>query len=130
MVEVANDLMPIAVCIDELKSPDQKKRINSVKSLGTIAIALGPDRTRLELLAYIMELMDDDEEVLLTLAETLPTLLDVSGGPQHAEYVLKPLEKLCESEETSVREKVSIFSLDLFIFEMDSYFERKEHFSK
>ena len=107
MVE-SQDLLPIAVCIDELKSPDQKKRIKSISSLESIAIALGPDRTRLELLPYIMELMDDDEEVLLTLAETLPTLLNVSGGPQHAEHLLKPLEKLCESEETTVREKVSI----------------------
>ena len=52
-----------------------------MKSLSTVAVALGSERTRLELLPYINELMDDDEEVLLTLAETLPTLLDVSGGP-------------------------------------------------
>ena len=99
--------MPIALLIDELKSQDQKKRISSVKSLDTVARALGPERTRLELLPYINELMDDDEEVLLTLAETLPTLLDHSGGPQHAEHVLRPLEKLCSSEETTVRDKVS-----------------------
>lgn len=61
--------MPIALLIDELKSPDQKKRINAVKGLNTVAVALGPERTRLELLPYILELMDDDEEVLLTLAE-------------------------------------------------------------
>jgi len=66
-------LYPIAVMIDELKSPEQKKRIGSVKNLSTIAIALGPDRTRQELLPYILELMDDEEEVLLVLAETLPT---------------------------------------------------------
>lgn len=29
-------------------------RINSVKNLGTIAVALGPDRTRNELLPYIL----------------------------------------------------------------------------
>ena len=67
-----SNLYPVAVMIDELKSVDQKKRINSVKNLGTVAIALGPDRTRQELLPYILELMDDDEEVLLTLAEILP----------------------------------------------------------
>ena len=66
-----NQLYPIAVMIDELKSADQKKRIAAVKNLNTIAIALGPERTRQELLPYILELMDDDEEVLLTLAETL-----------------------------------------------------------
>ena len=51
--------------------------------------------------------MDDDEEVLLVLAETLGTMLDYAGGPQHAEHVLRPLEKLCNIEETAVREKVS-----------------------
>ena len=72
MVESTSNLYPVAVMIDELKSVDQKKRINSVKNLGTVAIALGPERTRQELLPYILELMDDDEEVLLTLAEVLP----------------------------------------------------------
>lgn len=43
-----------------------------MKNLGTVAIALGQERTRNELLPYVLELMDDDEEVLLTLAEILP----------------------------------------------------------
>lgn len=50
--------------------------------------------------------MDDDDEVLVVLAETLSTMLDYAGGPQHAEHVLRPLEKLCTIEETVVREKV------------------------
>ena len=108
MVDANNShLYPIAVMIDELKSADQKKRINSVKNLGTVAIALGQERTRQELLPYILELMDDEEEVLLTLAEILPSQLEYAGGPQYAEHVLRPLEKLCASEETTVREKVS-----------------------
>ena len=109
MVEPNNShLYPIAVMIDELKSSDQKKRINSVKNLGTVAIALGQERTRQELLPYILELMDDEEEVLLTLAEILPSQLEFAGGPQYAEHVLRPLEKLCASEETTVRDKVSL----------------------
>jgi len=59
------------------------------------------------LLPYILELMDDDEEVLLALSETLGSFLDYAGGPQHAEHVLRPLEKLCAIEESTVREKVS-----------------------
>ena len=81
MMESNTNLYPIAVMIDELKSSDQKKRINSVKNLSTVAIALGQERTRQELLPYILELMDDDEEVLMALAEILPTLLDYAGGP-------------------------------------------------
>ena len=102
-----SQLYPIAVMIDELKSPDQKKRIGAVKNLNTIAIALGPERTRQELLPYILELMDDDEEVLLVLAETLESMVEFVGGPMYADEVLRPLEKLCQSEETTVREKVS-----------------------
>ena len=47
--------------IDELKSDDKKKRIASVENLSTICIALGTERTRNELLPYIMDLMDDEE---------------------------------------------------------------------
>lgn len=59
-------LYPIAVLIDELKSEDQKKRyptsrlyhmlyrVNSVKNLQQIAIALGMERARNELLPYIL----------------------------------------------------------------------------
>ena len=78
-----------------------------MKNLGTVAIALGGERTRQELLPYILELMDDEEAVLLVLAEVLPSMLELSGGPQYAEHVLRPLEKLCASEETTVRDKVS-----------------------
>lgn len=106
MVENSH-LYPIAVMIDELKSSDQKKRVNSVKNLTTVAVALGQERTRQELLPYILELMDDEEEVLVSLAEILPSQLDNAGGPQYAEHVLRPLEKLCASEETTVREQVS-----------------------
>jgi serine/threonine-protein phosphatase 2A regulatory subunit A len=106
--QTKDSLYPIAVMIDELKCDDQKKRIASVRNLSTIAIALGPERTRSELLPYMLELMDDDDEVLVVLAETLPSMLEFAGGPQHAEHVLRPLEKLCTIEENVVREKVSL----------------------
>lgn len=57
---------------------------------------------------YIMDLMDDDEEVLIALAETLDgKFLDYVGGPLFAPHLFKPLEKLCEVEESTVRDKVS-----------------------
>ena len=51
--------------------------------------------------------MDDEEEVLLALAETLGGFLDHTGGPAHAIHLLKALEKLCLIEETVVREKAT-----------------------
>lgn len=39
--------------------------------------------------------MDDEEEVLLALAETLGQFLDYVGGPAHCMHVIRILEKLC-----------------------------------
>lgn len=59
-------------------------------------------------LQFDADLMDDEEEVLLALAEVLGSFLDYTGGPAHAIHIIKPLEKLCQVEETTVRDKVSI----------------------
>lgn len=88
-------LHPIAILIDELKSEEQKKRINAVMNLSTISVALGPERTRSELLPYILEMLDDDEEVLAALAKTLGSILNNCGGPAYAEHLLSILERLC-----------------------------------
>ena len=45
--------LPVNTLIDDLKHEDMKKRINSVKNLNVIASALGPERTRLELLPFL-----------------------------------------------------------------------------
>jgi serine/threonine-protein phosphatase 2A regulatory subunit A len=68
---------------------------------------LGPERTRNELLPYVVELLEDDEEILVQIAESLGNMLDTVGGPTQAESILKVLEKLCAIEEISVREKVT-----------------------
>ena len=39
-------LYPIAVLIDELRNEDVQLRLNSIKKLSTIALALGTERTR------------------------------------------------------------------------------------
>jgi serine/threonine-protein phosphatase 2A regulatory subunit A len=116
-VDPKNTLYPITVMIDELKSDDKKKRVNAVKNLSTISIALGKERTRNELLPYIMDLMDDEEEILIVLAQSLDgNFLDYVGGPLFAPHLFKPLERLCEIEETTVRDKAvdsikNIFSM-------------------
>ena len=40
--------------IEDLKSEDLRRRVNAVKNLGTIAQVLGPERTRTELVPFIM----------------------------------------------------------------------------
>lgn len=46
-------------------------RLNSVKKLATIALALGEERTRTELVPFLTETIYDEDEVLLALAEQL-----------------------------------------------------------
>lgn len=69
------------------------------------ATALGPQRTREELLPYLTETVDDEDELLLVLAEELGNFVDHVGGPAYAFHILKPLECLATVEEESVREQ-------------------------
>ncbi len=48
------DLYPIAVLIDELKHEDMHLRLNSMQRLTTIAGALGVERTRGELIPFLV----------------------------------------------------------------------------
>jgi serine/threonine-protein phosphatase 2A regulatory subunit A len=50
--------------------------------------------------------MEDEDEVLLALAEELGNLVDYIGGPPFSHILLGPLENLANVEETVVREKV------------------------
>ncbi|KAE8666074.1 Serine/threonine-protein phosphatase 2A 65 kDa regulatory subunit A beta isoform [Hibiscus syriacus] len=67
-------LYPIAVLIDELKNDDIQLHLNSIRRLSTIARALGEERTRKELIPFLSENNDDDDEVLLAMAEELGVL--------------------------------------------------------
>ncbi|RUP43613.1 armadillo-type protein [Jimgerdemannia flammicorona] len=103
--ENEEQLYPIAVLIDELKHDDTTLRLNAIRRLGTIACALGPQRTRDELIPFLDESIDDEDEVLLALAEELGNFSEYVGGPEQAHVLLGPLENLAAVEETVVRDK-------------------------
>lgn len=105
MAAIDEPLYPIAVLIDELKNEDIQLRLNSIRKLSTIARALGEDRTRKELIPFLSENNDDDDEVLLAMAEELGVFIPYVGGAEHANVLLPPLEALCTVEETCVRDK-------------------------
>ena len=92
-------------CSDELKNEDKALRLNSVKRLSTIALALGEERTRQELIPFVGDSNDDDEEVLLAMAEELGSFTTYVGGSPYAYTLLPPLEQLSSVEETVVRDK-------------------------
>ena len=48
-----NSLYPIHLLMDELKSDDVVLRLASIRRLSTIALALGPQRTREELIPFL-----------------------------------------------------------------------------
>lgn len=100
-----DNLYPIAVLIDELRTDDVQIRLRSIEKLSIIARALGPERTRDELVPFISETVYDDDEVLLALAERLGHLIPEVGGLDHAYTLLQPLETLSTVEETIVRDK-------------------------
>ena len=49
--------------INELQNPDIQLRLNSIRRIGSIAQALGPERARGELVPLLAELDDDEDEV-------------------------------------------------------------------
>ena len=51
--------------------------------------------------------MEDEDEVLLAMAEELGNMIPHVGGKEHAHVLLLPLETLCAPEEALVRDKVA-----------------------
>lgn len=54
-----------------------------------------------------VESIDDEDEILLAVAEELANFSEYVGGPEYAHYLLSPLENLASVEEVLVRDKVS-----------------------
>ena len=101
----ASTLYAVALLVDELKNEDIALRLNSIRRLSTIAVALGEERTRNELIPFLNESIDDEDEVLLALAEELGNFVAYVGGAAHANALLPPLETLATVEETVVRDQ-------------------------
>lgn len=104
---IDSSLYPVAVLIDELRHDDLQSRMHSIKHLRTIATALGAERAREELVPFLQEILDDDDEVLIALAEQLGQGVSWVGGPAFVHTLFGPLEELCNVEEISVREKAT-----------------------
>lgn len=77
-----------------------------MRRLPTIAIALGEERTRTELLPFLEEVAQEDEdEVLSALSEELGAFVEYVGGPAHGNAIIPPLEILSGMEEPAVRDR-------------------------
>ena len=104
--------MSIAMMIDDLRAHEREPRVTAMKALLTISQTLGPERTRTELIPYITDYLDDDDEVLKAMASALGVMLPDVGGIPHVGVLLGPLELLASLDEVTVRdEAVSSLSL-------------------
>ena len=100
--------------LEDLKSEEIPKKANAMRNISMIGSALGFERCRNELVPYLNEFLDDEEEVLIALAEIIPQLFDLIGGKNYAYLLLDVLERLCAIEDTSVcAAAVSSFKLIL-----------------
>ncbi|ODQ64162.1 ARM repeat-containing protein [Nadsonia fulvescens var. elongata DSM 6958] len=100
------ELYPLALLMDELKNDDITLRLNAMHRLPTIAMALGAERTRVELVPFLEEVAQEDEdEVLTALAAELGSFVPYVGGPEFGHVLLPSLEALSCVEEPVVRDK-------------------------
>lgn len=99
------DVYPLAILIDELKHDDIATRVAAMKRLPTVALALGEERTREELVPFLLDVAKEDEDEILTvLGEQLGDFTDLVGGKEHLHVLLDVLANLAVSEEPVVRE--------------------------
>ncbi|KAJ8920305.1 hypothetical protein NQ315_011967 [Exocentrus adspersus] len=80
-------------------------QIDITKKLSILAKHLGVETTRNELLPFIKENIDYHDEILLNLCEQLRHFIPLVGGYQHSKPILDILIKLCNTDETIVRDK-------------------------
>ncbi|KAI9306671.1 hypothetical protein BJ944DRAFT_159465, partial [Cunninghamella echinulata] len=100
-----SEIYNVSRLIEDLKHEDIQNRINAINKLNLITDALGPERTRTDFIPFLQELIDDDDEVLAALAESLGQLIDAVGGPEYASGLLPLLENLAAVEDATVRDK-------------------------
>ncbi|KAG5480706.1 hypothetical protein CUR178_05841 [Leishmania enriettii] len=102
----------VKTMIDNLRSEDPEARLSSMRGIHLIATTLGPERTRDELLLYLTDYLDDNDEVLRVFANALGTMLPEVGGVEHTSSLLAPLEILGSLDEVTVRDE-AVASLQL-----------------
>ena len=114
-------LTSVIELIENLRSNNPELRLASTKALHYISQALGPERVRTELIPYIMDYNDDDDEVLEMLATMLGSMMNAVGGVEYVNCLLMPLESLASISEVTVRDQaiVSLNVLASSIFSPD-----------
>ena len=82
-----------------------------MEQLTVIAKALGAARCREELLPFLTEFTDDDDEVLVELGKQIRKLIPYVGGEEYAYTLLAPLEELAASVDDAAVRVAAVQSL-------------------
>jgi serine/threonine-protein phosphatase 2A regulatory subunit A len=91
---------------EDIRDENYEVVISAINKLATVAISIGPNRVRSELLPFLLEYMDssDNDEAQTEIAKELQNFTELIGGTQYTALLLTPLEKLCGEEEFVVRD--------------------------
>ena len=60
--------------LDDLKSEEIKRKVLAARHLGDIAQHFGPEKTKQQLIPFLKEFEDEEEDVLIEVAGQMPAL--------------------------------------------------------
>ena len=98
---------PLECLKDELQY-NPTAAVQSISRLRVIGLALGPERTKMELLPYLtaeIQAGNLNYEVLLAIANVLSQFVDFVSTKEDARCLIAPLRELCCIEEAVVRQQ-------------------------
>lgn len=97
---------PLQLLRDDLKDDDFETHMRAINRLELIGLALGPARCRGELLPFLTEFSEiENDEVHSGIAKQLGSFVELVGGANtaHVALLLPLLEKFAAEEETVIR---------------------------
>ena len=102
--------------LEDLQSPDSKTKINAIHNLRGISLALGCEATRKELLPYLKNCINNEEEdeVLIELTKMLSNFFDCIGGIKYISEFLNLFEVILNIDEPNIK-KEAINSLKILL---------------
>ena len=115
------DQITAASLLEDLKNPETKIKINAIHNLREISFALGRERTRKELLPYLISCIDEEEdETLVELAKILGNFIDCIGGINYIKELFNILEAILIVDDPNIR-KETINSLKKTINQIEKF---------
>ena len=107
--------------LEDLQSQDNRIKINAIHNLKQISLDLGYETTRKELLPFIKNCINNEEEdeILIELAKILSIFLPCIGGVKYINELLNIFEVILSIDEPSIR-KEAINSLHNVLNQIDN----------